>query len=343
MSLGFGVNTTTNNYNPNKDFEVQQPPSDSISSLAWSPKANMLVSGSWDNEVRCWKVEQNFQSTPLASMKHDAPVLCANWTADGKRIISGGCDNKAKLWSLENNSQLVIGQHNAPIKHIFWVEELQCVLTASWDKTLKYWTGNSPNPACSVDLPERVYCMDVKGSCVIVGTAERNILIYDLRKPQVEYRKFQSPLKYQSRVLSIFPDKSGFALGSIEGRVAIHHVEEKDSAKNFAFKCHRENNTIYAVNAISFHPTYGTFATAGADGAFYFWDKDFRNRLKPFSPCSAPISAAAFNADGSMFAYGVSYDWSKGVEYYNPQQKNYILIHNTTEAEIKSKGKTGKK
>lgn len=29
---------------------------------------------------------------------------------------------------------------------------------------------------------------------------------------------------------------------------------------------HRNNDEIYAVNAISFHPTYGTFATAGSDG-----------------------------------------------------------------------------
>jgi mRNA export factor len=92
------------------------------------------------------------------------------------------------LWSLENNSQLVVGQHSAPIKHIFWVEELQAVLTGSWDKTLKYWNGQSSNPVLSINVPERVYCMDVKGSCCIVGTAERNILIYDLRKPDVEYR-----------------------------------------------------------------------------------------------------------------------------------------------------------
>ena len=46
--------------------------------------------------------------------------------------------------------------------------------------------------------------------------------------------------------------------------------------KNFSFKCHRENNSvdIYAVHDISFHPVFGTFATAGANGNFAFWDKD---------------------------------------------------------------------
>lgn len=47
---------------------------------------------------------------------------------------------------------------------------------------------------------------------------------------------------------------------------------------NFSFKCHRESppgqssaTNVYSVNAISFHPTFGTFSTAGSDGTFHFW------------------------------------------------------------------------
>ncbi len=43
-------------------------------------------------------------------------------------------------------------------------------------------------------------------------------------------------------------------VGSIEGRVAVQHIDDAQQAKNFTFKCHRDNNDIYAVNAISFHP-----------------------------------------------------------------------------------------
>jgi hypothetical protein len=34
-------------------------------------------------------------------------------------------------------------------------------------------------------------------------------------------------------------DKTGYLIGSIEGRVAVQHVEEANSSKNFTFKCHR--------------------------------------------------------------------------------------------------------
>jgi len=80
---------------------------------------------------------------------------------------------------------------------------------------------------------------------------------------------------------------------------------------NFSFKCHRENSNVYAINAISFHPIYGTFSTAGSDGTFNFWDKDSKQRLKQFTNFNMPITATSFNKNGSIFAYALGYDWSK--------------------------------
>ena len=71
----------------------------------------------------------------------------------------------------------------------------------------------------------------------------------------------------------------GFALGSVEGRVAIQYVNAQNPKDNFTFKCHRSNGVtngfqdIYAVNDIAFHPAHGTLATVGSDGRFSFWDK----------------------------------------------------------------------
>lgn len=34
----------------------------------------------------------------------------------------------------------------------------------------------------------------------------------------------------------------------------MQHLNERQESKNFTFKCHRENNVIYSVNSINFHP-----------------------------------------------------------------------------------------
>ena len=82
-------------------------------------------------------------------------------------------------------------------------------------------------------------------------------------------------------------------------------------SQNFSFRCHRDGANVYSVNALSFHPIHGTFSTAGSDGTFNFWDKDSKQRLKSFSNVGGPIPCTTFNRNGSIFAYAVSYDWSK--------------------------------
>jgi len=58
------------------------------------------------------------------------------------------------------------------------------------------------------------------------------------------------------------------------------HTYTHNTHRNFTFKCHRDNQDIYAVNSMEFNPGFGTFATAGSDGCYHFWDKDSKQRLK---------------------------------------------------------------
>lgn len=334
------------NPNPNKSFEVAQPPSDSVSSLSFSPKANHLVATSWDNQVRCWEIMQNagnVVSTPKAFISHDQPVLCSAWKDDGTTVFSGGCDKQVKMWPLLSGGQaMTIAMHEAPVKEVAWIPELSLLASGSWDKTIKYWDTRQPNPVLTQQLPDRCYSMAVRHPLMVVGTADRNLIVFDLRAPQSERKRIVSPLKYQTRCVAAFPDREGFLVGSIEGRVGVHHLDESMANKNFTFKCHRDGSEIYSVNSLNFHPVHHTFATAGSDGAFNFWDKDSKQRLKAMLRCSQPISCSTFNQDGSIFAYSVCYDWSKGAENHNPATaKTYIYLHLPQEAEVKGKPRVG--
>ena len=71
-TTGFGTAAAGSGLsNPNKDYEIANPSDDSISSLAFSPatiQQNFLVSGAWDNNVRCGPFHLHFGYKPL---KHD--------------------------------------------------------------------------------------------------------------------------------------------------------------------------------------------------------------------------------------------------------------------------------
>lgn len=334
------------NHNPNKSYEVPQPPSDSVSSLSFSPKANHLVATSWDNQVRCWEVVQsgtNVSATPKAFISHDQPVLCSSWKDDGTTVFSGGCDKQVKMWPLLSGGQpITVAMHDAPIKEMAWIPEMNVLVTGSWDKMLRYWDTRQPHPVHTQQLPERCYALTARHPLMVVGTADRNLIVFNLQNPQTEFKRIMSPLKYQTRCVEAFPDKQGFLVGSIEGRVGVHHLDDSQQSKNFTFKCHREGTEIYSVNSLNFHPVHGTFATAGSDGAFNFWDKDSKQRLKAMSRCPQPIPCSTFNSDGTIFAYTSCYDWSKGAENHNPATaKSYIFLHLPQESEVKAKPRVG--
>ena len=93
------------------------------------------------------------------------------------------------------------------------------------------------------------------------------------------------------------------------------------------------------MNDINFHPVQpeGTFSTSGSDGTINFWDKDARTRLKTFEPAPGPVPCTAFNRNGTIFAYAVSYDWSKGHSGMTPNHPNKIMLHACKDDEVKRK------
>ncbi|KHJ45120.1 putative nucleoporin GLE2 [Trichuris suis] len=343
-AFGSTLSTLSAAHNPNKDFEVVQPPDDSIQALKFSPPAvaqNFLASGSWDNVIRVWEVKQDGSTEPKAEQRVQGPVLELSWSDDGTKIFAACADCSVRAWDLGSNQIATLGQHDQPVKTCNWVHtpNYSCLATGSWDKTLKFWDLRAPNtPAGTLAMPDRVYLVDVLYPMAVVCLANKTLKIYKLEGQPVEVQQMESPLKYQSRSLAIFKDKAnnspiGFAIGSIEGRVAIHHVNTVDPKDNFMFKCHRSaelNNgfqDIFVVNDVAFHPQHGTLATVGSDGRYSFWDKDARTKLKVSEKCQQPITRCCFNKGGDIFAYSVSYDWSKGHEFYNTQLKNYIFLH----------------
>lgn len=271
--------------------------------------------------------------------KGQAPLLCSTWTRDGTGVFFGGADNGAHWWHLERNAVKQAAKHDAPIKEMStaMIGGKNILITGSWDKTLKYWDPTQSNPLVgTVNMPGRVYAMDVKNDALVVGCDERQVCLIDLKSPMRIFSKTESPLRYQTRTISVFIDGQGYAIGSIEGRCAIHHFNQQMQKKNFAFRCHRQpgnDNMVNPINGISFHPRYGTFATFGADGGFAYWDHGSKQRLKISKNCQEPIVAANFNRDGNLFAYATGYDWHQG-RFGFKNQPNNIYIHCVKDGEI---------
>lgn len=163
---------------------------------------------------------------------HIAHLSLTTWIQDGQKIASGGADKQAKMCDLATMTTIQVAQHDSAVRCVrtFEANGSPMLVTGSWDKTIKYWDLRQQTPAATVTCQERIYTMDVRGDLLVVGTADRYLNVINLKDPTKFYKTLQSPLKWQTRVVSCFTDTNGFAIGSIEGRCAIQYIEDKDTS-----------------------------------------------------------------------------------------------------------------
>lgn len=120
-----------------------------------------------------------------------------------------------------------LGRCNRAISVAVHSQAIGAPLTGSWDRTVRIWDPRASNAssgegagAVSVhQQPDAVYTMDAVNTTLVVGTAGRHVLLWDLRNMSQPVEQQESTLRYQTRVIRCFPNGQGFVMGSIEGKL----------------------------------------------------------------------------------------------------------------------------
>lgn len=331
------------------EFTLSNPPADCIQSVKFGQIDNQhILAASWDCSVRLYDVKAN---QPIVQYNHDGPVFDAVFQGNNY-CWSGGADKKVKCFDFQSQNETTVGYHDEPVKCVEYIQNLNLVATGGWDKQLKLWDprlcdSNRQTSIAKHVHPEKIYTMSVCGDKLIVGTAGRFVMIWDLRN--MSHVQRESILKYQIRCVEAFADRTGYVVGSIEGRVAVEYFDPSPEAQaqKYAFKCHRSKDPttglelIYPVNTISFHQKYNTFATGGADGFVSVWDSGHKKRLVQFHRYPTSISSLSFSPDGSMLAIACSHlNFGDEADGLGDMRPNNIFIRRINDHEVRNKGTT---
>lgn len=368
----------------NKDYIIPENIEETVQVLKFScnknnPNQNFLASGGWDNKIRIWEISYQpmgqgnnqtcqFNSKLYITEELPEPVLSLCWQTDTLNIFSAQADGTITHHDLIGQQKRLIGKHDLGVKEIFYLDQIKCLISGGWDGKICIWdvNNNTQKPVLSYDLGKRVFTMSCVFPLLVVGLSERFVTFFNLNKVQSGFFQpeimFESHLKYQTRAISVFSEGNGYAIGSIEGRVAIKHIDLNKTPEinqetkcmttpdDFAFRCHRvgsEVQEVFPVNAIAFNPAYGTFCTGGGDGTWLIWDRMSKSRLKlggfPVQNTpqggnvnKIPITALDYSMNGDLLAYAGGYDWTKGISGENSFPTK-IGIHFCIDAEKKKK------
>ena len=129
---------------------------------------------------------------------------------------SGGFDQQVKIFDFNTNTETIVGSHSAPIRCVEYSPDVNAIITGGWDSCIKLWDSRAPNASGSFAQPDKVYTLAVCGETLVVGTAGRRVLVWDLRNMSYVQQRRESSLKYQTRCIKCFPNKQGYVLSSIE-------------------------------------------------------------------------------------------------------------------------------
>jgi len=112
----------------------------------------------------------------------------------------------------------------------------------------------------------------------------------------------------------------------------------ESQARKCAFKCHRQVvDRVNPVNALSFHPVYGTFVSGGGDGVVSLWDGTAKRRLRQYPKLPASVSSLSFNREGRYLAVALSSGFEDGREEDPSGENTKIYIRELAEGEGKGK------
>jgi WD40 repeat protein len=88
-----------------------------VNSVGFSNDNKYVVSGSHDNSVRIWSVENGEEMMKLEG--HTSEVYSVGFSNDSKYIVSTSWDDTQRVWNVSDGTCLYNGPSNQPLPNVY--------------------------------------------------------------------------------------------------------------------------------------------------------------------------------------------------------------------------------
>ncbi len=157
-------------------------PNGAMAAASFSPDAQLVVTGSWDNSAKIWEAATGKVLRKLTG-EHHGYVNSAVFSPAGDKILTASDDHTAKLWNAATGEVLLsLDEHSDRVRQAAFSRDGSKIVTGSSDKTAIVWdaaTGKKLQTLAGHEWSVQAVAFSQDGSRVITGSEDNSARIWN--------------------------------------------------------------------------------------------------------------------------------------------------------------------
>jgi len=285
---------------------VQLGHSGQVSSVAFSPNGQFVLSGSGDKTMRLWNVASGKEIRIFAG--HTKSVHSVAFSPDGRFALSGSLDENLHLWNVATGKIIWSSAHTDPVVSVAFSPDGRFALSGSSDKTLRLWdvaTGQKIRSFVGHTAIVSSVVFSPDGRFALSGSWDKTMRLWNVATGK-ELRLFDKHTEndFEDRDDMIFVNSVAFSpdgrfalSGSGDRTMSLWNVASGKEIRSFA-------GHTKIVKSVSFSPD-GRFALSGSgDKTLRLWDVATGKEIRSFAGHAANVFSVVFSPDGRFALSG---------------------------------------
>ncbi len=273
-----------------------------VTSVAFSPDGQIIVSGGEDGQVRLWDGQGNAIAPPFKSDAlaiNPLGITSVAFSPDGQIIAGAGSDGAIRLWDVKGNligPPFVGGGAGARypdrVTAVAFSPDGQ-TLVSSQGSNIWLWPLAKTTMHQLTGHASGVTRVDISpdGQQVVSGGFDGTVRLWDLENPPIVLRDHNGPVY----AVAFSPDGQSVVSGGDDQLLRRWDLQGNGVGNPFA-------GHTSPVNVIAFSPDGQTLASGGS--TLRLWDLDGNAISIPDQRQRGSITAIAFNPDGQTLVTG---------------------------------------